>query len=325
MKILLHIVKSVLNAYPYGFDIPSTHLCSRGDTVNFKQIETFRAVMLTRSMTTAATQLHTSQPNISRVISQLERETGFRLFERLAGRLVPTSEAEALFKDVERAFVGLDSLRDSARSIRQLGTGMLRIGAVPSIAMSVMSQGILAFRQRHPDVPIAVHTSDSPTVAKWTATRFCDFGLVSYEAETPGVRASLWRNENGVCVVPAQHRLAKKRRIVARDLDGEAFISLTHGDGTRAVIDAAFEPDGRRLTLETPYAATICTMVGMGLGVSVVNPLVVRSLRLPGVKAIPFEPAIAFHSYVLHAQQHVEPALAGVFLECLGEVSQPER
>ncbi|MBY4947541.1 LysR family transcriptional regulator [Cupriavidus respiraculi] len=289
--------------------------------MNFKQIETFRAVMLTRSMTAAATQLHTSQPNISRVIAQLERESGFRLFERMAGRLMPTAEAEVLFRDVERAFVGLDSVRDSARAIRQFGAGTLRVGAVPAIAMSVMSPAILEFRKRYPDVPIAVHTSDSPTVAKWTATRFCDIGLVSYVADTPGVSAGLLRNENGVCIVPAQHRLAKKRRIVARDLDGEAFISLTHGDGTRALIDAAFVPDGRRLTLETPYAATICTMVGMGLGVSVVNPMVSRSLRLTGVKAIPFEPAIPFQSYVLRAQQHAAPAMAAAFLDCLQRVA----
>lgn len=291
--------------------------------MNFKQIETFRAVMLTRSMTQAATELHTSQPNVSRVIAQLEKETGFPLFERIGGRLTPTGEAEALFRDVERAFVGLDSLRDSARSIRQQGTGTLRIGAVPSIAMSIMPQGIREFRKRHPDVPIAVHTSDSPTVAKWTATRFCDIGLVAYVVETPGVEARLFREENGVCIVPATHRLARKRRVVASDLDGEHFISLTHGDGTRAIVDAAFEPDRRNLTLETPYAATICTMVGMALGVSVVNPVVSRSLGVAGVKAIRFEPAIAFRSYVLRAQQHAEPALAHVFLECLRRAAGP--
>jgi len=293
--------------------------------VNFKQIETFRAVMLTRSMTTAAAQLHTSQPNISRVISQLERETGFHLFERLGGRLAPTNEAEALFKEVERAFVGLDTLRDAARSIRQLGAGALRIGAVPSIAMSIIPQGILAFRERHGDVPVTVHIGTSPTVANWAATGFCDVGLVSYMVETPGVRASLWRNENGVCVVPTQHRLSTKRRIFARDLAGETFISLPYGDGTRAAIDAAFAPDGRKLTLEMPYAATICTMVGMGLGVSVVNPLVVRNLPLSGVKAIPFEPAIPFPSYVLYAQQRPEPTLAKVFVDCLGEIVSSRR
>ncbi|MGO4328735.1 LysR family transcriptional regulator [Cupriavidus sp. 2TAF22] len=285
--------------------------------MNFKQIEAFRAVMLSRSMTVTAAQLHTSQPNISRVIGQLEREVGFRLFARIGGRLTPTTEAEALFKDVERSFAGLDSLRASARAIRELGVGTLRIGTVPSIAMTVMPEAILAFREQYPDVPIAVHTNDSPTVAKWTATQFCDFGLVSYVVETSGIESALLRQEDGVCIVPATHRLAKKRRIRASDLDGERFISLTHGDGTRATVDAAFVPDGRVLTLETPYAATICTMVGMGLGVSVVNPVVVRSLKLPAVKAIPFEPAIAFQSYVLHNQQRAVPALAQAFLDCL--------
>lgn len=288
--------------------------------MNFKQIEAFRAVMLSGSMTVAATQLHTSQPNISRVIAQLEKESGFPLFTRIAGRLTPTVEAEALFRDVERAFVGLDTLQASARSIREVGVGTLRVGAVPSIAMTVMSAAIARFRERHPDVPIAVHTSDSPTVAKWTASRFCDFGLVSYLVEMAGVRSDALRRESGVCIVPAQHPLARKRRIRAEDLDGEPFISLTRGDGTRALIDAAFAPDGRVLMLETPYAATICAMVEMGLGVSVVNPLVVRNLKFPGVKVLPFEPAIHFESYVLYNQQHPVPALAQAFLDCVRHV-----
>lgn len=288
--------------------------------MNFKQIETFRTVMLTGSMTTAAEQLHTSQPNISRVIGQLEREVGFRLFARVAGRLTPTQEAEALLKDVERAFVGLDSLNASARSIRDLGVGTLRIATVPSMAMTIMPHAIALFRERYADVPIAVHTSDSPTVAKWTATQFCDFGVVSYLVETAGTDSTLIRNEDGVCVVPAGHRLADRRLVRASDLAGERFISLTHGDGTRDIVDAAFAPDDRVLTLETPYAATICTMVDMGLGVSVVNPVVVRSLNLPRVRAIPFEPAIPFRSYLLHNRQRPVSALGNVFLECLMKV-----
>jgi DNA-binding transcriptional LysR family regulator len=287
--------------------------------VNFKQIETFRAVMLTRSMTVAAAQLHTSQPNVSRAISQLERETGLTLFQRTGSRLIPTIEGEALFKEVTRAFVGLDNLRESARSIRQLGAGALRIGVVPAIAMTVMALAISKFRRHYAEVPISVYTSDSRTVANWTATRFCDFGLVAYLVDVPGIRSARWRNERGVCIVPVGHRLARRRRVVAQDLDGEDFISLTQGDGTRIAIDAAFDPGARRLTIETPYAATICSMVGMGLGVSVVNPLVVRSLRPPGIVTMPFEPAIPFPSYILHNEQHLESPQTQAFFECLQE------
>ena len=91
--------------------------------MKFKQIETFRVVMLTRSMTLAAKELHTTQPNISRFIAQLEAETGLHLFERKAGRLTPTAEGEAFYQEVQRSFLGMDALEDSVRLIRQLGRG----------------------------------------------------------------------------------------------------------------------------------------------------------------------------------------------------------
>ena len=51
-------------------------------------------------MTVAAQQLHTSQPNVSRIIGKLEAEVGFELFDRQPGRVLPTRAAEALFKAV---------------------------------------------------------------------------------------------------------------------------------------------------------------------------------------------------------------------------------
>src|SRR6187399_2501271 len=105
--------------------------------MRWKLIETFRAVMLTRSMTLAGQELHTSQSNVSRAIGQLEKEVGFGLFVRLGGRLAPTPEGEAFYESVQRWFSGMEALSDSAKQIREIGPGTLRIGAVASLAMSV--------------------------------------------------------------------------------------------------------------------------------------------------------------------------------------------
>lgn len=285
--------------------------------MRWKLIETFRAVMLTRSMTVAAHELHTSQPNVSRAIGQLEEAVGFRLFVRLGGRLTPTPEAEAFFQSVQRWFLGMEALTDSAKQIREVGTGTLRIGAVASLAMSVMPEVMQAFRRRYPDTPVSIHTGDSATVAKWTANRYVDLGLVTNLDDTPGLQSTLWAKENGVCIVPRGHRLAKKRLVFSSDLDDESFISLTKGDGTRTVVDAAFVPDKRRLTLDAPYSAVICRMVSLGLGVSVLNPLVVRHLDIAGIKVMPFKPDLTFARYILVAQQQAESALMRAFVECL--------
>lgn len=296
--------------------------------MDFKQIETFRSVMQTRSMTVSAASLHTSQPNVSRLVAKLQQELGFQLFQRVGLRLVPTPEAEALYEEVQRSFVGLAAIKEAAGAIRELGAGGLKIAASPALTIGVLPEALRLFRRRRPDVAVTIHTNDSATVCTWTSSGFCDLGLASYVPDMPELASELMHRENGLCVMPAGHRLARKRRIQARDLEGESFISLASTDHTRTLIDAAFVPDRRRLLLVTEHAAGICTMVSTGLGVSVVNPMALRSLALPNIVARPFSPAVEFRCYAVRAGHRLQPALAGEFLACLREafgVARPAR
>ena len=61
--------------------------------LTFKQIEYFRAVMETGSVSGAAKLLNVSQPNVSRMLKYTETRIGMTLFLRLKGRLKPTPEA----------------------------------------------------------------------------------------------------------------------------------------------------------------------------------------------------------------------------------------
>jgi len=194
--------------------------------MNFKQVEAFRAVMMTRSMTTAAGLLHTSQPNVSRWIALLEKALGFVLFQRVGTRIIPTPEAEAFYADVERAFIGLESLNDSASSIRRRGTGLLRVGAVGSITQCVLPDAIALFRHNFSDIPVVVNTGGSDVVAKWLATGVCDIGFCSLHTDLPGVRYERINTAHGVGIVPRTHRLAAKRRLAPTDFRDENFISL---------------------------------------------------------------------------------------------------
>jgi DNA-binding transcriptional LysR family regulator len=291
--------------------------------MNFKQIEAFRAVMLSGSMTAAADSLHTSQPNISRLVAQLERSSGFRLFERVGGRLLPTDEGASLFADVQRAFIGLQSLEKSAQNIRRGGTGRLRIAAVPSLSLTFLPKVIQRFRQENPDVTISINTSDSSMVAHWAASQFCDLGLVSYIGETmPGVSTQVICDVPGVCVFPKGHWLGQRASVTPDDLRGEEFISLSQNDGSRSRVDRVF-PDGkgqRKLNLETPYAATICSLVALGLGVSIVSPMVALEYLHTGIETRPFRPQIRFTTYLLLPADRPQSLLTQRFGQLIGEM-----
>jgi DNA-binding transcriptional LysR family regulator len=287
--------------------------------MNLKHIEAFRAVMLAGSMTAAAKELFTSQPNISRLITQLERETGLLLFQRSGVRLIPTSEGNAFFREVERAYVGLQGLTNAAAQIKNLGSGRLRIAAMPSAGLTLVPHAIKRFQALRPEVTISLHVNTSGTVNHWTSSQFCDLGVAVYTSEASTCEVELLSRVAAVCVMPSGHRLAKKKALKPEDFRGEPFISLCHGDGTRAQMDEAFERAGveRILAIEAQYSAICCEMVRCGMGVTLAHPIVAQDFAGPDIEIRPFKPAVMFPTYLLFPPHQPRDRLTVEFVELL--------
>src|SRR5450830_583435 len=95
--------------------------------LNLRQIEAFRSVMLAGSVVGAARLLNVTQPGVSRTIGLLELRLGFALFVRHGRKLIPTPEAEALFRETEPLYSGVERLAQVAQDIRLRRTGALRV------------------------------------------------------------------------------------------------------------------------------------------------------------------------------------------------------
>ncbi|QCI11712.1 LysR family transcriptional regulator [Pseudomonas putida] len=287
--------------------------------MNLRQIEAFRSVMRLGSMTAAAEALYTSQPNVSRLISQLELSTGLTLFKRAGVRLIPTQEGQAFFHEVERAYVGLDSLKHSAKNIRNLGTGRLRVAGVPSTGLSVLPAVLKAFIASRPELTVSLHVNSSPTVEQWVKSQFCDIGIVVHPGDVSSHQVELLAQVAAVCVLPRAHPLAERAHITFADLEGQPFISLCHGDGTRAQVDGLFEQAGveRVMAVEAQYSAISCEMVALGMGVTLAHPLVARDFRHRDIVIKPFKPDILFPTYVIWPQAQARTLLAEEFVDTL--------
>jgi DNA-binding transcriptional LysR family regulator len=95
--------------------------------MNLRQMEVFRAVMLTGSVSAAAELLHVSQPAVSKVLAHAQRQSGLLLFERIKGRLAATPEAQALYAEVETLWRGVEKVRDVSRELASPRAGTLRL------------------------------------------------------------------------------------------------------------------------------------------------------------------------------------------------------
>ncbi|WP_442487415.1 LysR substrate-binding domain-containing protein [Halomonas litopenaei] len=289
--------------------------------INLRQVEAFRAVMVQKTITRAAQTLFVSQPAVSRLIADLERRVGFSLFKRHKGRLIPTPEALALYEEVERAFVGLDKITDSAREIREFRTGRLFLSCMPALALSLLPQLVNEFSSRHPGITVSLQAHSSQRVLEWVATQQCDAGLIGMSIEDPAVSLVPLVNKPLRLVMPPSHRLAAKTEIHVHDLEGEPFVSLGQVQDVRPIIDKVFQDAQvrRHMRIETQLSSVACELVLSGAGVSLIDPATAKSYDHRGLVSRPFLPEIPFqYSAVLPAFRPVSRLVE----EFLGEVQR---
>lgn len=285
--------------------------------MNFRQIEAFRLIMLRGTMTAAAEELRTSQPSVSRLIAELEDVLKLKLFTRNAGRLQPTDAGTAFYQEVQRSFVGMDDLAQSARQIRIFGTGRLRVAGTPAIVQSVLPHVMVEYREKYPNVMVTLEMRSESTVRRWTSSSYCDIGFATVAAETLGVNVETLYKLQALCAIPAKHRLARKKVISAQDLDGEPLILPSHAEDTRSALDKAMLKTGVTPlpVIETPYGALTCMLAGQGLGIGLVNPLVAGASKYPGAVFRQFESEILFEGYVVYPRVHEHNPVVKDFID----------
>ena len=102
--------------------------------LTFRQLETFREVMRSRTTQAAAEALRVSQPAVSNAIRQMESQIGFDLFDRVGKRLVPTPDAEEIFRDSEAIFELYNVFAQRLESRKTNTMGTLQIVCTSSVA-----------------------------------------------------------------------------------------------------------------------------------------------------------------------------------------------
>jgi DNA-binding transcriptional LysR family regulator len=266
-------------------------------TVSVRQLEAFRAVILTGSVTGAADMLHLTQPTVSKLLAELEYRTGLVLFDRVRQRLVPRPEAHSLFQRVDKTFAALEEVTRDARRLAQGQGGHLRIVAMPAFGLSVLPRAVGAFLRERPDVTVDFNIRASTYVTEWVANRQADVGFATATPVSSGVTLAPFERMQGVCVLPIDHQLAGQAVIRPKDLDGERFVSFGRDSAFRHLIDDVFRVEGvaRRIVIEVGYAAAACALVANGAGVAIVDPLsALDAWRAGGITLVRFEADVPF-------------------------------
>jgi len=274
-------------------------------------------VILTGRITAAAEMLRITQPAVTRLIRDIQTTTRLRLFQRQGSRLLPTSEANALYLEVERSFVGLDRIARAAQDLGQRKVGALRIACLPALVNGYLPRFLAAFLTNRPDVRITLFGMPTVGVLDWIASGQCDIGFAELPIDHPLVRKEPLPAVPVVAAIPSGHALARKSALLAKDLDGQALIGFTSTTILCDRIERMFAQSGVQPSrrVETPLSMIACAFVAAGLGVALVDPFTGREYARSGVETREFMPTIDVEFTAVYSAQRELSGLARELLD----------
>ncbi len=248
-------------------------------SMNLRQIEVFRAVMTTGSISGASHLLHVSQPAVSRLLSHTESRLGFGLFERIKGRLYATPEAKRLIREVENVYLGVQRVSELAHDLAENRQGALHVVSSPSIGHTLVPQVITRFREANADVHVSFEFLGFSHLQERLLKRQADLGVIILPMDHPNLQVTPLARGSMVCICPYNHALARRSTLQLADLRPYPLISYGYdtplGLRIAGMFDAANEPLKPAIEVGSPQNA--CALVEMGAGVAIVDEFSVRS------------------------------------------------
>ncbi|WP_299669243.1 LysR substrate-binding domain-containing protein [uncultured Ruegeria sp.] len=285
--------------------------------ITFRQVDAFRAVVSTGTVTEAAALLGISQPAVSRLISDLEAEVGFALFQRSGRVLVPTDEARLLVQEVRQAVSGMEHIKQAATAIGNFGHARLSLVTTPAFATQLAPDLISAFASACPEAMAQLEFEANDDSVEWLVSQSYDFGITSSVPSNPSFDSLMLSDDDVYCVLPKGHRLEDKAVIHARDLADESFVSYMGSSRFRFEVDRFFEAKSipRSMKYETRTTDGVCRLVARGLGVSIVGMSKGHSETIPGCVVLPFAAPLNFQTVLFWSKNRPLSAVGKIFLE----------
>jgi DNA-binding transcriptional LysR family regulator len=283
--------------------------------LTYRQVEIFKAIMERGTITEAANALLISQPAVSKALRTLEGELGLKLFERTQSGLTPTFEARTFYKEVARSFIGLEILAGIARELHELKHGRLVVGVIPALAVGWMPKLVANFLQRFPNANLTLETFSSPDIAQMVGQGRLDIGIAQASTNDVSIRRTHLFSIDTVCVMPADHPLARKDYVTPQDLTSVYLISLSRPDIIRKQVEALLAESGLSLPqrLEVTVGSALCKLVSEGVGVGLVDLETAMNFTSGPIEVKPFKPQVKMPISLLQSLRRPESELERIF------------
>jgi DNA-binding transcriptional LysR family regulator len=240
--------------------------------MHIETLKTFCDLIETGSFSKAATLNFISQSAVSQQIQQLERRFDQQLIERGRRRgIVPTEAGRLLYLESKEILERFRAVEQSLRANSDVVTGTIRVATVYSVGLHELPSYIKLFIKEHPQVKVHIEYSRTDKIYEACLNNTIDFGIVALPLRQPNLAIIPFREDKLVVVCNPNHKLAERRRVSIKQLEGEDFIAFERDIPTRKTIDRILKQHRVSVNymMEFDNIETIKRSLEVGIGISI--------------------------------------------------------
>lgn len=249
--------------------------------MEFKQLQSFVAVVKYGSFTKAAEKLYVSQPTISSHISALEAELRKTLIVRTTKSIEITAKGQEIYEYAVRI---LELRERMIGACSEEGRHIIYLGASTIPSAYILPEILPEFGQIYPDTYFVIHQSDSQGVIDGLLDGMFDIGLIGMREDEKLV-CEPFCQDRMVLVTPVTDRFLAMQNYPDTPLDEllkEPIILREKGSGSGRSAAHFLESIGVKeeqlyVTARINDQETTKYLVAGGLGISIISERAARS------------------------------------------------
>lgn len=247
--------------------------------MEFRQLESFCAVVRYQSFTKAAEKLYISQPTISTHIRMLEQEFNSRLIIRTTKNIEITPHGKELFACAQKIFT---LKNDLIQKWSEENKKIIRIGASTIPADYILPEVLPLFCQKYPDIQLHIHQNDSGNILQSILNGKFTIGMVGMKSFEKELDFVPFFHDEIVMITSKQEKfLHFSQKAFNQDdlislLKKETIILREQGSGSKKRLESYFEQinlseKSLNIIARLNDQESIKKLVASGLGISFIS------------------------------------------------------
>ncbi len=188
------------------------------------------------SFTKAAKELFITQPAVTKHITALERQLGYKLFNRKGNHIELTKAGEILLdyaKKIERLY---NEMVFDINALNNRFKGRLRIGSSSTMTQYILPEILAKFTSKFKELELSVINGNTQQIENALLNNEIDLGIVEGQSHRSDFKYIRFINDEIVLVANTKNKLTKKGEISLKELRNLPLIIREEGSGTLEVI-----------------------------------------------------------------------------------------